>query len=215
MKKTNNLKDKIKAIKHIRLGDIVDFMVEKTNIAGDKVRIQKEKRYKYVQLEDIAHGDFGFREMYGWELPSRAKHFAEHGDVYFGSIWGSVSKWCYIGSSHNGFVITNGCHRCRLKLDKQKYLPDLLSFFNTEAWAVQMRSLARGSDGLAEISSLDASNVLIPILTDDERKKIQPFIEQLQIGTVSLKSFLEMNKNNMETYSKCDIPERPSHIVLV
>ena len=97
----------------------------------------------------------------------------------------------------------------------EQYLPDLLCFLNSEAWAVQMRSLARGSDGLAEISSLDAANILIPILSKDERSIVSPFIENLKKGTVSLKSFLEMKRDEMETLSICDVEKRPSHIVLV
>ncbi len=215
LRKANEVKNKIKSLNHIRLGDMVDFLPEKTTSSKVKIQIEKDKKYKYVQLEDIAHGDFSYLEMYGWQLPSRARHFAECGDLYFGSIWGSVSKWCYIGLSHNGFVITNGCHRCRLKKDMEQYLPDLLCFLNTEAWAVQMRSLARGSDGLAEISTLDAANILIPILSKDERSIVSPFIENLKKGTVSLKSFLEMKRDEMETLSICDVEKRPSHIVLV
>lgn len=215
LKKTEEVKNKIKLNKHVRLGDIVNFLPEKIDSSGNKIIIQKNKKYKYVQLDDISYGEFGSNEMYGWQLPSRAKHFAEHGDLYFGSIWGSVAKWCYIGLAHNGYVVTNGCHRCRFKDGMEKYLPDLLSFLNTEAWAIQMRSLARGSDGLAEISSLDASNILIPILSNEEREAVNPFIEHLKIGTVSLKSFLETRKSEMKTYLSCDFPQRPSHIVLV
>jgi hypothetical protein len=35
------------------------------------------------------------------------------------------------------------------------------------------------------------------------------------MGTVSLKSFLEANKENIETYNTFDVEKRPSHIVLV
>ncbi|ACA31668.1 hypothetical protein [Histophilus somni] len=121
-------------------------------------------------LEDISYGEFTSQEMYGWELPSRAKHFSEPHDLYFGSIWGSAAKWCYIGEYQTDIIVTNGCHRCRIQKGKEVFLADLLAFLNTEAWAIQMRSLARGSDGLAEISSSDAKNIVVPLLSESERK---------------------------------------------
>ena len=47
---------------------------------------------------------------------------------------------------------------------------------NTEGWGVQMRSFARGSDGLATISELDASKVLIPILNKEDREKVNVIV---------------------------------------
>lgn len=215
LNKVKNIIYDIKSRKHLHLGDIVDFIPEKTSSSGEKSNLIKTSRYKYVQLEDISYGEFTSQEMYGWELPSRAKHFAEPNDLYFGAIWGSAAKWCYIGEYQTDIIVTNGCHRCRLQKGKEMFLADLLAFLNTEAWAIQMRSLARGSDGLAEISASDAKNIVIPLLSESERKAIKPFVDRLKMGTVSLKSFLEANKENIETYNTFDVEKRPSHIVLV
>ncbi len=212
--KVHNVRNLIKQNQYVLLGDIVDFIPEKTNKNGNKVILKKDVLYNYVQIENISYGEFSSNEMYGWQLPSRAKHLAEFGDLFFGSIWGSASKWCYIGEVHENYVFTNGCHRCRIKKDKEHYLVDLLAFLNTEAWAVQMRSMARGSDGLAEISILDAKEILIPLIKDSERKSVERFVDDLKKGTVSLKSFIQ-NKGSNEVFDKLFVPKRPSHIVLV
>ena len=93
-------------------------------------------------------------------------------------------------------------------------LPDLLSYLNSEGWAVQMRSFSRGSDGLAEICVEDASNVIIPLLSDAMRSEIMPTINALQTGTTTLNSIIKSHiKSNSVDYD--DPPKRPSHIVLV
>lgn len=147
-------------------------------------------------------------------MPSRAKHFAESYDIYFGSIWGSVVKWCFIPQGRSDIVVTNGCFRCRMKEKMQKYLPDLLAYFNSEGWGVQMRAFARGSDGLAEICMDDVKKVIIPKLNADRRKDLEEYVTNLKEGRNTLNSTVKyMIKNHELDYSDPD--KRPSHIVLV
>lgn len=77
--------------------------------------IHKSELYQYVEIQDIGFGDYYSKELRGWELPSRAKHFSEADDIYIGAIWGSSIKWCYIPSGVKNVVVTNGCFRCRIK----------------------------------------------------------------------------------------------------
>ena len=102
-----------------------------------------------------------------------------------------------------------------MKEGQDDHLLDLIAYMNTEGWSVQMRSFARGSDGLAEISIDDAKNVIIPLIDSDTvRAELTPFIENLKKGKVTLKSIIQSNV----TDGKWDIKEpsrRPSHIVLV
>lgn len=208
------LRDKLSKNPHVLLSDLVEFIPERQTSKGSKVKINKSAIYNYVEIQDIIQGDYSSKELRGWELPSRAKHFAEPNDIYFGSIWGSVVKWCYIPDGANNIVVTNGCFRCRMKEEKKDLLPDLLSYLNSEGWAVQMRSLARGSDGLAEICIEDASNVIIPLLSDKVRNDIMPTIIALKTGTTSLNSIIK-NYIKSDGVMYNDPPKRPSHIVLV
>ena len=213
-RKMVELRSNLQKGNHFLLGDLVDFLPEKTTSNGEKVTIKKSGVYQYVEIADIGHGDFYSKEMRGWELPSRAKHFAEGNDIYFGSIWGSAIKWCYIPQNGERIVVTNGCFRCRIKPDKEVFLPDLLAYMNSEGWGVQLRAFARGSDGLAEICEDDARNVIIPELNENVRDSMQVYIQNLKSGADTLNSFvLQLIKGNKVNF--CEPEKRPSHIVLV
>ena len=213
-KKVMQLREKLDATPHVLLGDIVDFIAEKEKADGTKIKVQKSETYNYAEIQDIGQGDFSYHEMRGWELPSRAKHFAESGDIYFGSIWGSAIKWCYIPENVENIVVTNGCFRCRIKEDKANLLPDLLAYMNSEGWGVQMRSFSRGSDGLAEICEEDAAKVIIPLLSEEVRNELQPSVSSLQKGFTSVNSIVRgLIKSSKVNYN--EPKKRPSHIVLV
>lgn len=214
-RKVSLLLNRLKQKEHVCLGEIVDFIPEKQSSGGEAMKIVPSKVYNYVEIQDIGYGDYNMNALRGWQLPSRARHFAEAGDIYFGSIWGSVAKWCYIGKGAEDIVVTNGCHRCRMKPGKEKYLLDLISYLNTEGWGTQLRALARGSDGLAEVSVDDAKGVVVPIITDKNvRNEIEPFVENLKQGRVAFNTTIGLMLKN-KTWQLEEPKPRPSHIVLV
>lgn len=100
------------------------------------------------------------------------------------------------------------------KEGKEQYLPDILTYMNSEGWAVQMRAFSRGSDGLAEICEDDAKNVFIPKLSEEEKAKVMPFIQNTITGRTTLyaatKKYIDSNELAYKEPNK-----RPSHIVLV
>ncbi|MBR6096804.1 MAG: N-6 DNA methylase [Oscillospiraceae bacterium] len=213
-KKVVRLRNSLLGKPQFLLGELVDFIPERQNIHGKKVSVRKSELYQYVEIQDIGFGDFHSKELRGWELPSRAKHFSETGDIYIGSIWGSAVKWCYIPMGLSNVVVTNGCFRCRIKPNMEEYLPDLLSYFNSEGWGVQMRALSRGSDGLAEICEEDAKNVIVPLLSDEVRAELSEYVHKLQQGTTTLNTVVKQKiRESQVPYG--DPPKRPSHIVLV
>ncbi len=214
-KKYRNLRDQMQNRKHFKLGDVVDFIDENTTAAGEKNKKKIDRIYNYVEIQDIGEGYFSSTELRGWELPQRAKHFAEPGDIFIGSIWGSVTKWCIAPNECSGrIVFTNGCHRMRLKKGKEHLITDLCAFLCTEAYAVQMRAMARGSDGLAEITIQDAHQVLIAELSDEERKQLQPYIDSLAFGVPNIPSKVNSMTTNKDLHYPIP-PKRPSHVVLV
>jgi type I restriction enzyme M protein len=214
-KKVFSLRQELVKEKHFLLGDLVDFIPERTTSKGESFRALSSAEYSYVEIGDIGYGDFNSKKLRGWELPSRGRHFTENGDIYFGAIWGSVVKWCYVGEGYDNHVVTNGCHRCRIKPGKEKYLVDLVAYMNTEGWATQLRSLARGSDGLAEVIPEDARGVIIPkIKTKKVRDVVTPFVDNLKKGRVTVKSTIS-GLLESETWDITEPKKRPSHIVLV
>ena len=209
------LQEELSRREHFLLGDVLDFIPERTTSRGESVRAAASTEYSYTEISDIGYGDFHSKKLRGWELPDRARHIAEEGDIYFGSIWGSVSKWFYVGSGYPNLVVTNGCHRCRVKSGSEELLLDLIAYMNTEGWSIQLRSLARGSDGLAEVTVDDVKQVIIPrILDASVRSKVAPYIKNLKSGRVTIRSavlgLIDDDKWDLDEPNK-----RPSHIVLV
>lgn len=190
-KKYTILRKKISEQRYLCLKDIVNFIPEGKMPNGDSVKIKKSECYEYVEIADIGFGTFTSNEYRGWALPSRAKHFAIPGDLYIGSIWGSAIKWCYIPNFTEKTIVTNGCFRCRVKEGQEEYLIDLIAYLNTEGWGVQMRASSRGSDGLAEISVDDAKNILVPLLSEEQRNTLRPYIENLKTGGATIRSLIK------------------------
>ncbi|MEW4370975.1 HsdM family class I SAM-dependent methyltransferase [Paenibacillus kandeliae] len=213
--KIYTLRKEICSSEYLKLGEIVEVIPQLKNSKGNSISIDSRKKYKYIEIQDIGYGEYRGTEYRGWELPDRAKHFAEPGDLYIGSIWGSVSKWCLVGPEADNYVVTNGCYRLRVLPQMKEYLLDLIVALSTELYATQMRAFARGSDGLAEVAEVDLKEVLIPIISDSTRRKqIQPFVDNLLRGKQSLKSMIETMVDNNEL----DVPvppKRPNHTVLV
>ncbi len=181
--------DQIKAVPHFVLGDVIDFLPELRDSAGRAVTLDPQQEYQYVELNNVETGSYRTDPLRGWQLPQRAKHLAEPGDFYIGSIWGSVRKWFVVGESAQNVVVTNGMHRLRFKPGKADLALDLIAGLCSEAFGVQMRSAARGSDGLAEIRPEDAGKVVLPLVTNqDARDRLQPFVDQLLSGLTGVES---------------------------
>jgi type I restriction enzyme M protein len=182
------LREAIQAGPHAALADIVKVIPQGKDSAGKPIRKDDSADYLYVDLDNIGAGEYVSDALRGWQLPSRAKHFAEPLDLYVGAIWSSVGKWCVIEkAAPSNTVVTNGCHRIRLRDGMQDRLLDLCAFFCTEAYRTQMRALARGSDGLAEIHESDFGDVLVPLITDPSaRAKVQPLVDSLTSGHSTL-----------------------------
>lgn len=213
-RKFATIRDEIMTKPYFTLGDVVDFIPEAHDSEGKKVRKVQKQLYSYVELQNIGQGDYRGEELRGWELPQRAKHFAEGEDIYIGSIWGSVQKWCLVPYEASGVVVTNGCHRIRMKEEHKDKIVDVVAFMCAEAYSIQMRGFARGSDGLAEITVDDASAAVIPALTAIERAEVKPYVDSLLSGQPDIHAKI----GRMISASKVGYPspaKRGSHVALV
>ncbi len=77
-----------------------------------------------------------------------------------------------------------------------------------------MRAVACGSDGLAEICTDDAENIIIPLIPDDLRDEMNGYVERLQRGGMTINAYVkQLIKNKEIGYN--DPGKRPSHIDLV
>ena len=214
-RKFSELRAEIKTRPHFAIGHIVNFIPERMSSFGNRLHFQASKVYRYVEIQDVETGAFRWTERRGWELPQRARHLAEAGDIYVGGIRNSVRKWFLVGKDSHNLVVTNGMHRMRIRLGMEDYLLDLLVGLCSEAYRVQMRGLARGADGLAEIAVEDVAQVVLPKIEDTSvREAIQPFIDQLLHGHVSLDAMV----NDLLSHASLPIPRpapQPDHTALL
>lgn len=200
---------------HLQLTSIFDVVTQGTRAKGTSFRKIDEELYAYVDIDSMGAGEYRASPTRGWQLPARGRHVAGPLDIFVGSIWSSVTKWCLIEANPvDNLIVTNGCHRLKLKKGMRKYLVDVCVFLCSETYATQMRALARGSDGLAEIHEDDLSIVLVPILSATERKAFEPLVQSLMDGTGTLRGTVQ----EMLSSAKLGLPQpkpRPHHSALV
>ena len=170
------LRKAIKSSPHFRLGDLLDI------VPTARAKIDRAKTYRYVEIEKVGVGDYDYSEVRGWELPDRAKLKATAGDFFIPHLWSCAGKWFMAAGDCEDVIVTNGCARLRLREGKEDMLTDLVIGLCSEAFAVQIRALATGSDGLAEISDDDLLNVWLPRLDKRRVKRLAPRIEALTSG---------------------------------
>ena len=59
---------------------------------GENIAKQSSKIYRYVEISDMDQGGFKTQELHGWDLPDRAKHFAERGGYLYRFCLGERGK---------------------------------------------------------------------------------------------------------------------------
>lgn len=175
--KFKETRKKIEGLKHFSLGDVLEPVPTKRG------KIAPEKFYQYVDIELVRTGEYDCTELRGWQLPDRAKLKAKSMDIFIAHIWSSAGKWFVASTDCDRLIVSNGCTQLRLKDGKQYYLPDLFVGLCSEAFCVQLRALATGSDGLAEIVDDDMLSIVLPcVLSQPEREQAQRQIDQLLAG---------------------------------
>ncbi len=118
------------------------------------------------------------------------------------------------GGETEDLVVTNGCYRVRIKKEKQDKLPDLIAGLCSEAYRVQMRGFATGSDGLAEIGESDAKEVVLPELqTKEARVEAQRYVQMYLKGHATLHDYVSDLESDGQSFPF--IPQRKSVFVQV
>jgi type I restriction enzyme M protein len=196
----------ISSREHYSLLDICEVQSE-----GWKGR-KASNLYRYVELSNVNGMAYEYQELHGWQLPSRAKHKLEKRDILIGSVWGSVGKWFVAGpeADDGKLIATNGFYRLKVKAGKEHLLPDLVFALSSEFYRVQMRALATGSDGLAEIPVEDLRLILIPALKDKRVKAdVEKHIQRLGEESVFFRASMATAIKGL--FSDLDIPARKSN----
>ena len=199
------------AARHVDVGQVVRPV---TRI----LRKKSSWKYRYVEIEKIyeAFGAYVSDEYRGWEMPDRGRLIAAPGDIFIANIWSSAGKWMIAGdeAQDGRLIVTTGCSHFELIPGQEPLLADLVFGLCSEAFKVQMRALASGSDGLSSISVSDICSIALPRMTSPRvREQIERRIREARAGQLVLPRVVreELAQHSPET----NIPLRSSHVVQV
>ena len=192
---------------YFEIGDVLEKVI------SERFKPEASHLYRYVQIEDIRCGAHDFKELRGWELPDRAKLKADFRDVFVAHIWGCAGKWFIVSNgAQERMVVTNGCTRFRIRSEAKDLLADLVAGLCSELFAIQMRALATGSDGLAQVAPDDILSIVFPKVDSiGERDKLDGLVNELIDGGVNF-------GHSVRTVVSSDWPQSPkrkSHCALV
>jgi type I restriction enzyme M protein len=119
------------------------------------------------------------------------------------------------GGNTRDLIVTNGCYRLKVKDGQRGLLPDLVAGLCSEAYRVQMRGLAIGSDGLAEVAETDLLSVVLPkLVTAEARQVANEYLELFAKRESTLRNVVsDWEKSGEEAFPA--IPERKTGFVQV
>lgn len=206
-----DLVEAIGSVDNFRIGDVLQPVTR-------KLKKRPSETYRYVEIEKIYEnfGAYIANEYYGWALPDRGKLVAAPGDIFIANIWSSAGKWMIAGdeASDGRLIVTTGCTHFEIIPGEETLLPDLIFGLSSEAFRVQMRALATGSDGLSSIATEDISSIILPkITTQAVRDQIEERIAESKAGHLVLP---RMVRAELATAAPAaNVPQRSSHVVQV
>lgn len=203
------LRNEVELRDHFRIGDVLE------KVDQERFKPEDSVVYRYVEIENVRCGSYDFKEMRGWELPGRAKLRAKFREVFIAHVWGCAGKWFIVPDSadEGRTVVTNGCTRLRIRPEGEAMLPDLVAGLCSELFSVQMRALATGSDGLAQVAPDDILRIVLPrVQSRSERKNLSTLVDGLVRGSVN---FGHAVRSAVSSDDWPRPPERKSHCALV
>lgn len=125
-------------------------------------KIEKNKQYKYIDIGEISTPLYGSKEMYGWELPSRAKYSLQKYDILVSKLEGTVS-YCVILDDSPNYISTNGVSVIRPKNTSALYI--LFANITKKDFIIQHNAFLTGSI-MASLSDSDIGDILMDTRVD-------------------------------------------------
>jgi len=201
----------VRSVSHLQVGQVIRPVVR-------PLRRKASASYRYVEIEKIyeAFGAYVADEYFGWALPDRGRWIAAPGDIFIANIWSSSGKWMIAGdeAQDGRLIVTTGCSHFELIPGQEQRLADLVFGLCSEAFKVQMRARATGSDGLSSICVADICSIVLPRMKSVEvREQIERRIREARGGQLILPRVVrdELAVVAPET----NVPLRSSHVVQV
>jgi hypothetical protein len=139
---------------------IAQLVLKQTNI-------EKQKKYKYIDIGEISTPLYGSKELYGWELPSRAKYSLEKYDILVSKLEGNVS-YCIILDDSDNYISTNGVSVIRPYSTQAAYI--LFANITKKEFIIQHNAYLTGSI-MASLSDNDIGEIMMDTHIDLEMTK--------------------------------------------
>ena len=206
-----NLLSAIRGVDHFEVGDVIRPVTR-------KIKKRPYETYRYVEIEKIYEnfGSYIANDYFGWALPDRGKLVAAPGDIFIANIWSSAGKWMIAGdeAADGRLIVTTGCTHFEVIPGQETLLPDLIFGFSSEAFRVQMRARATGSDGLSSVATEDIASIVLPkIKTPAVRNQFVGRLAEIKSGDLVLPGIAREELSAQ--VPKADVPPRSSHVVQV
>ncbi len=134
-----------------------------------QTKIEKQKKYKYIDIGEISTPLYGSKELYGWELPSRAKYSLKKYDILVSKLEGNVS-YCIILDDSDNYISTNGVSVIRPYSTQAAYI--LFANITKKEFIIQHNAYLTGSI-MASLSDNDIGEIMMDTRIDlDMTKKM-------------------------------------------
>ncbi len=201
----------IASVDHFKIGDVIQPVTR-------KIKKSASDTYRYVEIEKIYEnfGSYISNDYFGWALPDRGKLVAAPGDIFIANIWSSAGKWMIAGdeASDGHLIVTTGCTHFEVIPGQEALLPDLIFGLSSEAFRVQMRACATGSDGLSSVATDDISAIILPkIKSQAVRDQFEDRLTEIKSGDLVLPGVAREELSSQ--VPEADVPPRSSHVVQV
>jgi len=146
-------------------------------LINKNTKIENTKKYKYIDISEISSPFYSFKDLYGWELPSRAKYTLKKYDILISKLEGTMS-YCVILDDSDNYISTNGVAVVRPNNMTALYI--LLTNIMKKDFVTQHTAYLTGSI-MASLADEDIGAFLIDDKTVDieSTKKILETLEQL------------------------------------
>ena len=171
LQKYLNVINNLKSLEAVSLKSLCKIFTTST-------KIETTKLYKYIDIGEINSPLYGYKSLYGWELPSRAKYTLRKYDILVSKLEGTMS-YCVILDDNENYIATNGVSVIRPNNLNALYV--LITNIMSSNFRCQHKAYLTGSI-MASLSDNDIEEFLIDDKTVDidTTKKILETLETLQ-----------------------------------
>lgn len=140
-------------------------------------KYESNKQYRYIDIGEITSPLYSSKELYGWELPSRAKYALQKYDILVSKLEGTMS-YCVILDDAPNYISTNGV--AVLRPNSQDALYILFSAIIKPSFAIQHNAYLTGSI-MASLGDKDIGEIMVDTTTVDKSrtKKMLDTLEEL------------------------------------